>query len=65
MAFVHKELALSISHTTADKTAARVAHEPLGRLFLRFLKFASLAWGGPVSQIAEVGLDPRRKLCMK
>jgi chromate transporter len=26
--------------------------ESLGRLFLRFLKFGSLAWGGPVAQIA-------------
>ena len=28
--------------------------EPLGRLFLRFLKFGSLAWGGPVAQIAMI-----------
>jgi len=34
--------------------AARVPHEPLGRLFLRFLKFGSLAWGGPVAQIAMI-----------
>jgi len=26
-------------------------HEPLGRLFLRFLRFGALAWGGPVAQI--------------
>jgi chromate transporter len=36
----------------ADEAAARVPHEPLGALFLRFLKFGSLAWGGPVAQIA-------------
>jgi chromate transporter len=28
--------------------------ESLGRLFLRFLKFGSLAWGGPVAQIAMI-----------
>ncbi|MBA3478031.1 MAG: chromate efflux transporter [Lautropia sp.] len=28
--------------------------EPLDRLFLRFLKFGSLAWGGPVAQIAMI-----------
>jgi chromate transporter len=28
--------------------------EPLARLFLRFLKFGSLAWGGPVAQIAMI-----------
>ena len=30
------------------------AHEPLGRLFLRFLKFGALAWGGPAAQIAMI-----------
>jgi chromate transporter len=38
----------------ADESDARVPHEPLGRLFLRFLKFGSLAWGGPVAQIAMI-----------
>lgn len=28
--------------------------EPLGRLFLRFLRFGFLAWGGPVAQIAMI-----------
>jgi chromate transporter len=28
--------------------------ESLGKLFLRFLKFGSLAWGGPVAQIAMI-----------
>ncbi|MEO5972361.1 MAG: chromate efflux transporter [Sphingomicrobium sp.] len=28
--------------------------EPLGRLFLRFLRFGLLAWGGPVAQIAMI-----------
>jgi chromate transporter len=32
----------------------QVPREPLGRLFLRFLKFGSLAWGGPVAQIAMI-----------
>ncbi|HVL81496.1 MAG TPA: chromate transporter, partial [Actinomycetota bacterium] len=28
--------------------------EPLPRLFLRFLRFGALAWGGPVAQIAMI-----------
>src|SRR5215203_941115 len=28
--------------------------EPLGQLFLRFLKFGALAWGGPAAQIAMI-----------
>jgi chromate transporter len=32
--------------------AVGVPHEPLRRLFLRFLRFGMLAWGGPVAQIA-------------
>jgi chromate transporter len=31
-----------------------VPKEPLGNLFLRFLKFGALAWGGPVAQIAMI-----------
>ena len=29
-------------------------HEPLGQLFLRFLRFGALAWGGPVAQIGMI-----------
>ncbi len=29
-------------------------HEPLGQLFLRFLRFGGLAWGGPVAQIGMI-----------
>ncbi len=29
-------------------------NEPYGRLFLRFLRFGFLAWGGPVAQIAMI-----------
>ncbi len=29
-------------------------HESLGRLFLRFLRFGALAWGGPVAQIGMI-----------
>ncbi len=29
-----------------------IPHQPLGRLFLRFLRFGLLAWGGPMAQIA-------------
>ena len=32
----------------------RTEREPLGRLFLRFLKFGALAWGGPAAQIAMI-----------
>src|SRR5688500_6964575 len=48
---------VSASHTSptaVNESAARVPHEPLGHLFLRFLKFGSLAWGGPVAQIAMI-----------
>ena len=31
-----------------------VAHESLSDLFLRFLRFGALAWGGPVAQIAMI-----------
>lgn len=34
--------------------AAVAAREPLGRLFLRFLRFGALAWGGPFAQIAMI-----------
>src|SRR5215204_5931515 len=33
---------------------AATEREPLGRLFLRFLKFGALAWGGPAAQIAMI-----------
>jgi chromate transporter len=46
--------ALSPADLAAEEAAARVPHEPLGKLFLRFLKFGSLAWGGPVAQIAMI-----------
>ncbi len=29
-----------------------IPHQPLAALFLRFLRFGALAWGGPVAQIA-------------
>lgn len=44
----------SAASAAADESTAHVPHEPLGRLFLRFLKFGSLAWGGPVAQIAMI-----------
>jgi len=66
-----KELALSKSPTNArtagttpptpDDASARVPYEPLGKLFLPFLKFGSLAWGGPVAQIAMI----RQKLVIE
>ena len=39
---------------TSSESPARVPREPLGRLFLRFLRFGALAWGGPVAQIAMI-----------
>ncbi len=33
---------------------AALPHESYGRLFLRFLRFGLLAWGGPVAQIAMI-----------
>src|SRR5688572_14234057 len=38
----------------ATMSEPQVPHEPLGKLFLRFLKFGFLAWGGPVAQIAMI-----------
>lgn len=32
----------------------RIPRQPHGRLFLRFLRFGLLAWGGPVAQIAMI-----------
>lgn len=37
-----------------DGSAYTVPHEPLLRLFLRFLRFGALAWGGPVAQIGMI-----------
>ena len=63
MALVHRELAfVGFTHYRScgpdvlggAESVATVPHEPLGRLFLRFLKFGSLAWGGPVAQIAMI-----------
>jgi len=41
----------STPDAAAEEAAARVPHESLLQLFLRFLKFGCLAWGGPVAQI--------------
>jgi chromate transporter len=35
----------------ADPDSISAPAEPYGKLFLRFLRFGSLAWGGPVAQI--------------
>ena len=43
--------AVSSDADAAAEAAARVPRESLARLFLRFLKFGFLAWGGPVAQI--------------
>ena len=52
MSTSHSPSSRSPEELAAEEAAAKVPHEPLGRLFLRFLKFGSLAWGGPVAQIA-------------
>src|SRR5687767_1482914 len=40
--------------TLMTLNSAAVPHESLWRLFLRFLHFGLLAWGGPVAQIAMI-----------
>jgi chromate transporter len=37
-----------------DDGSCRVPHEPWLKLFLRFLRFGALAWGGPVAQIGMI-----------
>jgi chromate transporter len=41
-------------HSDGRRNVYRVPQEPLLRLFLRFLRFGALAWGGPVAQIAMI-----------
>lgn len=40
--------------SVAEIETVNAPAEPLGRLFLRFLRFGFLAWGGPVAQIDMV-----------
>ena len=40
--------------TTQASQSSSIPHQSLGALFLRFLRFGSLAWGGPVAQIAMI-----------
>ena len=42
------------SHATVDSDGYAVPREPWLQLFLRFLRFGALAWGGPVAQIAMI-----------
>jgi chromate transporter len=39
---------------TAPSAASTAEHDPPGSIFLRFLKFGALAWGGPAAQIAMI-----------
>lgn len=39
---------------TGDTQGDAIPREPWLRLFLRFLRFGALAWGGPVAQIAMI-----------
>ncbi|MCM2357551.1 MAG: chromate efflux transporter [Geobacteraceae bacterium] len=41
-------------NTPNSQTQPTPPREPHGRLFLRFLRFGALAWGGPVAQIAMI-----------
>ena len=47
---------MTIAHDapTVIRDGTAVPHEPYGKLFLRFLRFGCLAWGGPVAQIAMI-----------
>src|SRR5215208_6252501 len=40
--------------TTTAEIATAPPRESYGKLFLRFLRFGFLAWGGPVAQIAMI-----------
>jgi chromate transporter len=40
--------------TSAVEPGVGIPHQSYGALFLRFLRFGSLAWGGPVAQIAMI-----------
>jgi len=46
-----------VAESAVGGDAVAVPREPLGRLFLRFLHFGLLAWGGPVAQIAMIRHD--------
>ncbi len=45
-----------MAETSESPGGAEIAppHPPLGSLFLRFLRFGALAWGGPVAQIGMI-----------
>ncbi|MBK9979371.1 MAG: chromate transporter [Gemmatimonadetes bacterium] len=42
------------SSSPAARAVEGVPNESLGALFVRFLRFGLLAWGGPVAQIAMI-----------
>ena len=43
-----------MDHMGNNQTTINVPHDSYLRLFLRFLRFGLLAWGGPVAQIAMI-----------
>jgi chromate transporter len=43
-----------LEHTSAQSSEPHPPPEAYGKLFLRFLRFGFLAWGGPVAQIAMI-----------
>src|SRR4029453_16000413 len=44
----------SLTAAPTSVTDPKAPREPRGKLFLRFLRFGFLAWGGPVAQIAMI-----------
>jgi chromate transporter len=52
--FGDKTAAMSEPAPPSASLPANAPREPYGKLFLRFLRFGSLAWGGPVAQIDMV-----------
>src|SRR5690349_21088105 len=43
-----------LEHASAQRSEPNPPYEGYGQLFLRFLRFGFLAWGGPVAQIAII-----------
>src|ERR687898_1941700 len=45
---------MSIGEQLPERRAAAPSSDAPGRIFVRFLKFGALAWGGPAAQIAMI-----------
>ena len=44
----------AVSPPEAARADPRLPRDPPGSIFIRFLKFGALAWGGPAAQIAMI-----------